>query len=544
MPGSVFTFYSYKGGVGRSFTLANIAVLLARWGNRVLCLDWDLEAPGLREYFRELLPAAPSGGVVDLVDDFRGGRFEPAAHVMRLEGVRTLDFMAAGRDDPGYVRQVQDIDWEGLYVEGFGDYLERCRERWTAEYDFVLIDSRTGISDIGGICTAHLPDHLVVLFTANLQSVRGAVDLARRADVARNRLPFDRPRLTVLPVLSRFDNREEYDRSEKWRRICADETGELFRTWLDQRVDVDAMSRHLTLPYVSYWSFGEQLPVVDEKTPSADQIGFALETVAAVIAHRMDRTDLLAGNRDAYVAAVRESRREFAHDVRVSIPRTAKAVSHELVAELETHGIKVIKSFSGERSLLTKPEDEARHLCLVVDGQVSRWQSAEVELFLHQPLGQDRRVITVLTPGTEPNAFPAHVGNLRYLRLGPSRGPAEVARELVGQLQGVTPLVDADDVDLVALLRQAAGSRLRPSRWDLVDELVHDLRAAIGAGDDARVRDLAADLALAIKPRPATDDRHHAAPAEIRKAIDWLLRVLDVRAKTTFQHTNHRKDLG
>ena len=31
--------------------LANVAALLARWGHRVLALDWDLEAPGLERYF-------------------------------------------------------------------------------------------------------------------------------------------------------------------------------------------------------------------------------------------------------------------------------------------------------------------------------------------------------------------------------------------------------------------------------------------------------------------------------------------------------------
>ena len=45
--GQVVTGYSYKGGVGRSFALANMAVLLAQWQLRVLCVDWDLEAPGL-----------------------------------------------------------------------------------------------------------------------------------------------------------------------------------------------------------------------------------------------------------------------------------------------------------------------------------------------------------------------------------------------------------------------------------------------------------------------------------------------------------------
>jgi len=53
MTGTVVTFYSYKGGVGRSFALANIAVLLARWGHRVLTIDWDLEAPGLERYLMD-----------------------------------------------------------------------------------------------------------------------------------------------------------------------------------------------------------------------------------------------------------------------------------------------------------------------------------------------------------------------------------------------------------------------------------------------------------------------------------------------------------
>src|SRR5882724_3937262 len=52
----IITFYSYKGGVGRTFALANIAVLLARRGKRVLLMDWDLEAPGLHRYFKPHLP--------------------------------------------------------------------------------------------------------------------------------------------------------------------------------------------------------------------------------------------------------------------------------------------------------------------------------------------------------------------------------------------------------------------------------------------------------------------------------------------------------
>ena len=53
--GRVITFYSYKGGTGRSMALANAAWMLAMNGERVLVIDWDLEAPGLHRYFHPFL---------------------------------------------------------------------------------------------------------------------------------------------------------------------------------------------------------------------------------------------------------------------------------------------------------------------------------------------------------------------------------------------------------------------------------------------------------------------------------------------------------
>lgn len=53
--GSVITFYSYKGGTGRTMALANVAWILAANGHRVLAVDWDLEAPGLHRFFHPFL---------------------------------------------------------------------------------------------------------------------------------------------------------------------------------------------------------------------------------------------------------------------------------------------------------------------------------------------------------------------------------------------------------------------------------------------------------------------------------------------------------
>ena len=84
--GEVVTFYSYKGGTGRTMALSNIAVLLARRHNAttpVLMIDWDLEAPGLHHYF----PHHEEGpGVLEL--------FEASVHAFRDEA--TLALLAVG----------------------------------------------------------------------------------------------------------------------------------------------------------------------------------------------------------------------------------------------------------------------------------------------------------------------------------------------------------------------------------------------------------------------------------------------------------------
>jgi len=67
------TFYSYKGGVGRSLLVANTAKYLSTLGKRVFALDLDLEAPGLHYKFELGTNSARTGvliGVVDILSDF------------------------------------------------------------------------------------------------------------------------------------------------------------------------------------------------------------------------------------------------------------------------------------------------------------------------------------------------------------------------------------------------------------------------------------------------------------------------------------------
>ena len=67
-------FHSYKGGVGRTITLANMAMVLSRLGKRVIVLDLDVDAPGMHNKFinrcRELKNKEITGGYIDYLGYF------------------------------------------------------------------------------------------------------------------------------------------------------------------------------------------------------------------------------------------------------------------------------------------------------------------------------------------------------------------------------------------------------------------------------------------------------------------------------------------
>ena len=74
----VTTFYSFKGGVGRTMALVNVAVTLALRGRRVLVVDFDVEAPGL-DTFDVLRPREEVPGVIDFVTQYLEVGQAPAA---------------------------------------------------------------------------------------------------------------------------------------------------------------------------------------------------------------------------------------------------------------------------------------------------------------------------------------------------------------------------------------------------------------------------------------------------------------------------------
>ena len=65
------TFYSYKGGVGRTLALANVAIYLSRFGLNACLMDFDLESPGLHYKFPQFLETTDiKAGLVDYIYEF------------------------------------------------------------------------------------------------------------------------------------------------------------------------------------------------------------------------------------------------------------------------------------------------------------------------------------------------------------------------------------------------------------------------------------------------------------------------------------------
>jgi MinD-like ATPase involved in chromosome partitioning or flagellar assembly len=182
------TFYSFKGGVGRSMALVNVAAELVLSGSRVLIVDFDLEAPGL-DTFNLARPETEALGVVDFVDRFRKTGIAPDVrdfvHNASIPGQQGDQFwvMPAGKQDSDYAVRLACIDWQELYSDSDGYLLfEDLKAQWqkTVRPDYVLVDSRTGHTDVGGICTRQLPDAVAVFFFPNDQNRIGLEKVVRQ----------------------------------------------------------------------------------------------------------------------------------------------------------------------------------------------------------------------------------------------------------------------------------------------------------------------------------------------------------------------------
>ncbi|WP_437894447.1 KGGVGR-motif variant AAA ATPase [Sorangium sp. So ce124] len=271
----VITFYSFKGGVGRTMALANVAYRLAdTHALDVVAVDWDLEAPGLHNFFGLTAEQmAEARGVLDYLLEWREAlrnnapappdirqwliRIEDKDHAPRHG---SLSLLVAGRIDAEFGRRLAGVDWKDFYENSAGAAaVETLREQLVGTADAVLIDSRTGLTDAGGICTVQLPDAVVLMSTPNKQSLDGIMQVARgiAGASAEERAGREMPKLLVS--VSRISSIEESLRAARWFKQHKPWFDEGIVQGLWQRADHSSGLRSHEIPHRARWSFGEQL---------------------------------------------------------------------------------------------------------------------------------------------------------------------------------------------------------------------------------------------------------------------------------------------
>ncbi len=210
------TFYSYKGGVGRTLALVNLAKRLSDFGKKVVVLDFDLEAPGLVFKFEdELRGKTIETGIVDYIYEYVNGRLaSPNVKPYSVEltnlkrNSKPIHLIAAGNStSPEYWKKLGSINWQNLFYKPHSqgvNFILSIRKQIEEELkpDFLLIDSRTGISDISTLTLGLLANEIVIVSAKSKENLQGSGQLIRSLRSPKNaHLP---PDLKIHFVLSRI----------------------------------------------------------------------------------------------------------------------------------------------------------------------------------------------------------------------------------------------------------------------------------------------------------------------------------------------------
>ena len=282
--------------------LCNVACILARSNpkEKILMMDWDLEAPGLHRFFfnEKSLDInqnneskitdnfTDSPGLIDLflqltkeVNKLHEGDDAELYKLLREVNLEeylvptvldNLMMLKAGRIDEKYSDDVNSFSWQKLY-EKAPSLIRLFAQVLTERYKYVLIDSRTGFTDIGGICTMLMPQKLVVVFTPNSQSYTGMKELIIKATTYRKQSEDLRP-LLVYPLPSRIEFSRD-DLRAQWRFGTAGIRGyqtlfeEIFKQVYGLRkCNLQEYFEEVQIQQSPNYAYGEEIAILTEKT--------------------------------------------------------------------------------------------------------------------------------------------------------------------------------------------------------------------------------------------------------------------------------------
>ena len=190
---AIVSFFSFKGGVGRTTTLVATALTLARHGHRVAVVDLDLESPGISTFFLPDTEESPPGVIDYLLEkNIQGKNWKLKDHLEVVNEPKLLGdeenilpILSAGNVDNNYLEKLARLDCQNLLnvnnplQKTWSDMFKELNEA-AGKLDFILLDTRTGFHDLGGLAIAEFSHAAVIFGTQSRQSWAGLTHVIRR----------------------------------------------------------------------------------------------------------------------------------------------------------------------------------------------------------------------------------------------------------------------------------------------------------------------------------------------------------------------------
>ena len=190
---AIVSFFSFKGGVGRTTTLVATALTLARHGHQVAVVDLDLESPGISTFFLPDTEESPPGMIDYLLEkNIQGKNWKLKDHLEVVNEPKLLGdeenilpILSAGNVDNNYLEKLARLDCQNFLnvnnplQKTWSDMFKELNEA-AGKLDFILLDTRTGFHDLGGLAIAEFSHAAVIFGTQSRQSWAGLTHVIRR----------------------------------------------------------------------------------------------------------------------------------------------------------------------------------------------------------------------------------------------------------------------------------------------------------------------------------------------------------------------------
>ncbi|KYH30636.1 cell division inhibitor MinD [Clostridium tepidiprofundi DSM 19306] len=184
----VISFYSYKGGVGRTLAIVHTAYLLAQKGKNVLLIDLDIEAPSLHNIFKKEVSSLKFGLIdylynkIFYLDEDNKIKFNDIyAKVDSGENQSfngNLYVIPAGKISNDYIFKLSKIQPESVSKRNYlNDLIANIENKNNLNLDMVLIDSRTGLNQWGAISLLDVSDKVIFFTYPNNENIEGTKTL-------------------------------------------------------------------------------------------------------------------------------------------------------------------------------------------------------------------------------------------------------------------------------------------------------------------------------------------------------------------------------